>query len=127
MQREMPFFEDAEQALTAAVQALGGAKTVGASLWPDKSVEDARKLLLDCLNSSRPEKLKLSQVIMIFRSAKQAGFHGGFEWFARECEYESRPITKAEEIDRLSAVIEQSSKTLAQSLAVLERLQRDSK
>jgi hypothetical protein len=77
MQGELPFYETAEAALTASVQALGGAKAVGSLLWgsADKSVEQAHKLLLDCLNPERSEKLSYSQVIYIFKLAKQAGFH----------------------------------------------------
>lgn len=122
MQNELPFYEHPEQALEACVQALGGAKKIGASLWPDKSMENARTYLLACMNSDRPEKLSLSQMIFIFREAKQIGFHAGFEYFSRECEYDSKPIAKAEEIDRLTTVVEQSTKTLAAALATLERI-----
>jgi len=124
MQSEMPFYECAEAALTASVQAVGGAKVVGSLLWPDKSVEQAHKLLLDCLNSDRLEKLSYSQIIMVFRIAKEAGFHAGFDWWAQQCEYECQPITKAEQTDRLVTVVEQSSKTLAAAVAALERIQR---
>ncbi len=124
MQNEMPFFEGVEQVLSACVQALGGAKVVGSKLWPDKSVEDARTLLLNCMNTSRKEKLDYTQIMYLFREAKQVGCYAPFSWFARECEFEARPITKAEEVDRLTSVIEQSSKALAASVAALERIQR---
>jgi len=123
MQNEMPFYESPEQALEACVQALGGAKKVGPMLWPDKGIDNARTYLLACLNSDRPEKLSYSQVMFIFREAKKIGFHAGFQWFAHQCEYDARPTTRAEEMDRLTAVIEQSSKTLASAMAVLERMQ----
>ncbi len=122
MQSEMPFYEGCEDALKASIQALGGAKAVGSRLWPDKSVEDARTLLLNCINPDRKEKFDYSQLIWIFREAKHVGHVAGFEWFARECEFEARPITKAEEVDRLTTVVEQSAKTLAAALASLERI-----
>lgn len=122
MQTEMPFYESPESALKACVEALGGAKRVGGSLFPDKSVDNARDYLLACLNEGRPEKLGYSQILFIFRSAKQAGFHGGFDYWSREAEYESRPITKAEEVDRLTTVVEQSTKTLSNALQQLERI-----
>ena len=124
MQNEMPFYEHPEQALEACVQALGGAKVVGQQLWPDKTVDNARTYLLACLNHERAEKLSYTQVIFIFRAAKQAGFHAGFEYFSRECEYHVAPITPSEEIDRLTSVVENSTKTLAVALASLERLQK---
>lgn len=123
MQSEMPFFESVEDALSASVNALGGAKVVGSKLWPDKSIDAARTLLLDCLNASRKEKLEASQIIFIFREAKAVGFHAGFNWFANQCEYDARPITKAEEVDRLTTIIEQSGKTFANAVALLEKMQ----
>lgn len=124
MQGELPFFESPEDALRAAVQALGGAKKVGAMLWPDKTIDNAGRQLLDCLNASRAEKLELSQIMRVLSWAKDAGFHAPFAWLAGEIGYEARPITKAEEVDRLTQVVEQSSKTLAAAVAALERMQR---
>lgn len=123
MQGELPFYEGPEDALRAAIQALGGAKKVGPMLWPDKSIDSASRLLLDCINPGRPEKLELTQIMRIFALAKEAGCHGPFAWFAGEIGYDSKPITKAEEIDRLTSVVEQSSKTLAAAVAALERIQ----
>lgn len=119
----MPFYEGPEDALRAAVQALGGAKKVGPLLWPDKGVDNASRLLLDCINTSRAEKLELTQIMRIFALAKESGCHGPFAWFAGEVGYDTKPITKAEEVDRLTTVVEQSSKTLAAALATLERIQ----
>lgn len=123
MQSEMPFYETPEAAVRACIEQLGGAKKVGAKLFPDKTTENARDYLLACVNETRPEKLSFTQTMFIFREAKSIGFHAGFEWFAHQCEYEARPITRAEEMDRLTNVIESSSKTLAGALALLERLQ----
>jgi hypothetical protein len=124
MQSEMPFYEGPEDALRAAVQALGGAKQVGAQLWPDKTPDAAGRLVQDCLNPSRSEKFDVTQVMFIFRKAKECGCHGPFAWFSSECGYDARPVTKAEEADRLTTVVEQASKTLANAVAQLERMQR---
>lgn len=122
MQVEMPFFECAEDALKSAVQALGGAKVVGPMLWPDKSVDSAARQLLDCLNTSRSEKLDVSQVILVFTKARSAGHHVPFMWFAQEVGYEAKPVTKEEEVDRLTFVIENSTKQLEAALNHLSRL-----
>lgn len=124
MQVEMPFFDCPEDALRSAVQALGGAKQVGARLWPDKSPDNAGRLLLDCLNASRPEKLDLSQIIRVLSWAKESGTHAPMQWIASEIGYEARAVTKTEEMDRVTAVIESAAKTLAGGLATIERLQR---
>lgn len=123
MQVELPFYEGPEDALRAAVQALGGSKKVGAMLWPDKGVDTASRLLLDCINPSRAEKLEASQIMRVFALAKDSGCHGPFAWFAGEVGYDVKPITKAEEVDRLTTVVEQSTRTLAAALTALERIQ----
>lgn len=123
-QREMPFYEGPEDALRSAIAALGGAKAVGQMLHPTKSMEDARTLVLNCINPERKEKFDYSQIIFIFREAKRRGHTSGFDWFSNQCEFESRPITENEQKDRMLAVVEQSTKTLASALASLERLQR---
>lgn len=124
MQADLPFYESPEDALRAAVQALGGAKKVGAMLWPDKTIDNAGRLLLDCLNASRAEKLELTQVMRVLTLAKDAGFHSPFAWLAGEIGYDTKPVTRAEEVDRLALVIEQSSRTFAAAVASLERIQR---
>lgn len=124
MQTELPFFDSPEDALKAAVQALGGAKAVGHQLWPDKGVDASARLLLDCLNPSRSEKLELSQIMRILALAHQQGYHTAAFWFTNQIGYDARPITPAEEVDRLTAVVETASKTLAGAVAALERIQK---
>jgi hypothetical protein len=124
MQADLPFYESPDDALRAAIQALGGYKQVGALIWPDKTPDNAGRLLADCVNTARSEKLELTQVLRIFVLARDKGFHEPFVWFAGEAGYEARAVTRAEEVDRVTTVIEQSSKTLAAALGHLERLQR---
>ena len=63
-------------ALVEAVKALGGSKAVAGKLWPEKPVEAAQRLLLDCLNDDRPAHLSPDHVLLILRMARQAGHHG---------------------------------------------------
>jgi hypothetical protein len=127
IQGDLPFFESPEDAIRAAVQALGGSKRVGAALWPDKGPEAAARLLMDCLNPSRPEKLDISQVLHILRMAHETGYHAPMLWLAQQCGYEARPVTKSEEHDRIVAVIDQAAKTLAMAMKQLERLRGEGK
>ena len=126
MQVELPFYESPEDAVRAAVQALGGAKKVGAALWPDLLADNAARKMLDALNTTRPEKLDISQVIRVFGWAKEAGHHEPFAWYASQVGYDVKPVAHAEEVDRLTTVIEQSTRQLAFALSTLERLQRGS-
>jgi hypothetical protein len=122
MQAEMPFYEGPEDALKDAVRGLGGSKVVGPMLWPDKGIEASSRLLHDCLNPSRSEKLDISQIMLVLGKAKEIGIHSPFNFIAGEIGYEAKPITRAEEVDRLTSVIEQASKNLANALATLERV-----
>lgn len=125
MQNDLPFFDSPEDALRAAVQQLGGAKKVAPILWgADRSVEQATRSLLDCLNHDRAEKLSISQVMQILRMARDAGYHAPMLWFAAELGYDAHPITKAEEVDRVTTAIEHASELLAAGLAAMERIQR---
>ena len=124
MQSELPFYEDVEEALRGAVRALGGSKKVGPKMWPDKTEEAASRLLLDCINSGRPEKLEVTQIMRLFRMAKEVGCHGPFAWFAGEVGYDVKPITAAQEKDRLTTVVEQAMKTIAYAIPALERIQQ---
>lgn len=122
MQVELPFFESPEDALRTAVTALGGTKKVGAMLWPDKTIDNASRLLHDCINPNRSEKLDASQVIFIFKNAKEQGCLAPFQWFANECGFEAQPVTNEVVVDRLTNVIESASKTLTQALTQLEKI-----
>lgn len=124
MQTEMPFYDSPEKALDACIQALGGSKKVGALLFPEKTIDSASTYLMNCVDTHRAEKLSVSHVMMLFRMAKQAGVYAPFLWFANECGFDARPIAKEDEVDRLTMVMEQSSKTLAAALASIERLQK---
>jgi hypothetical protein len=124
MQSELPFYEGPEDALRAAVQALGGAKKVGALLWPERTADAAGRLLLDCLNPARSEKLEMGQVLYILRQSREAGVHAPMQWFASECGYDAKPITRAEEADRAALAVENASRVLSGALAMLERVQR---
>jgi hypothetical protein len=124
MQSELPFYEGPEDALRAAVQALGGAKKVGALLWPERTADAAGRLLLDCLNPARSEKLEMGQLLYILRQARESGVHAPMQWFAAECGYDAKPITRAEEADRAALAVESASRVLSGALAMLERVQR---
>lgn len=124
MQIDMPFFDSPEDALKAIIQHLGVIKKVGPLLFPDKSVDAAARYLLDCVNHDRQEKLALTQIMMLLRLAHEAGYHTAYAWLSGEIGYDIKPITRGEEVDRLTSVVEQSTKTLASALATLERLQR---
>jgi len=117
------FVESIYDALRAIVGQLGGPKVVGARLWPAKSVDDARRQLLDCLNPDRHEKLDPEQIVMLFRLARLAGYHGAMEYFAAEAGYtKPSPIEPADEMAQLQRDFIASVKLQQQIAARLERV-----
>lgn len=113
-----------DEHLRVAVDVLGGAKKVAAVLWRGKGAAQGQKRLLDALNPGRAEKLSMSEVMVILRMARDRGYHYAMDAIAAECGYQAVPVTDAAMIDRVTAVIGEASRTLASSLATLERLQR---
>ena len=122
-----PTFDHPEDAIKALVQEMGGSKVIASQLWPDKAVENASRLLNDCLNIRRPEKLDVSQIMMILYQAKEQGRHSTMKWIAGELGYEVHPITRREEMDRLTIVVEEAGRALTGALESLERIKRGRK
>jgi hypothetical protein len=124
MQASLPFFEDVNEALKAAVAALGGAKVVGQLIWPSLDVIPARGKLLDCLNTERPAKLELEELMRLFKLAREVGCHEPLQWFCGECGYAATPVSAAAQIDVLAADVRRCAEYLAKAVPLLEKIQK---
>ncbi|GKS96931.1 hypothetical protein [Acidovorax sp. SUPP2825] len=115
-------YEDELDAARAAVTHLGGAKRVGPQIWPDKTPETAARYLHDCLNQGRAERLSPSQLLMLMRLAREAGFHGLAAYMLREAGYAPpvpvQPQTEAELLTRRMESI------MGEASRLVERLER---
>jgi hypothetical protein len=113
-------------ALIACVKAIpGGSKTVGPKLWPEKTPEAAQRLLLDCLNDDRPQKLAPEQVEFVFRIARERGCHAGMQYLAAALSYaEPTPIEPKDEADQLRRRLLEMGRELQAGLAKLEQIER---
>lgn len=117
------FVESVYDALKGIVQAIGGTKAVGALLWPEKSMEDARRRLLDCLNPDRDEKFDVQQVILLLRLAREANFHLAKHWIDQETGYvPSEPADPKVEQEKLVATIERATAELHRAVDALDKL-----
>ena len=100
----MADFESVNDALIEAVKALGGAKCVGAMLWPEKAPDVAQRLLLDCLNPERPARLTPDQLLYLLRLARQRGYHDALGWILDSLGYQPTtpraPVDEAAELQR---------------------------
>lgn len=114
--------ESMNDALIECIKACGGSKQVGPVLWPEKTPDQAQRLLLDCLNEDRPNKLAPDQVLHVMRLARAKGCHAGMQYMADALGYSMpapvEPRDEAAELQR--QFIERS----AELMKMAERIQR---
>jgi hypothetical protein len=122
----MPLFlEDVFDALRAAVQAAGGAKSVSSRLWPAKPAEQARKDLLDCLNRDNDRKLCVEEVLALLRLAREAGYDGAKHWIDDALGYQPTPPQDPKiERDRLADELARAADHFKTLTRAAERLLR---
>lgn len=121
----MPRFETTTEALIACVKAAGGSKQVGARVFPEKTIEQAQRHLLACLNDDRPERLTPDQVLLIARLARDVGCHAYAEHVADSLSYaDPVPVEPRDEADELRRQFIESTRTLAAMADKIETLER---
>lgn len=114
--------ESITDALREIVQALGGTKTVGVLMRPEKSADEAGKWVKDCLNPERRESFHPEQLVWLLREARRVGCHAAMTYLARECGYaDPQPI---DPVDERAALQRAFVDAVAQQKRLLERLER---
>lgn len=117
-------FDTPNEAVKAVVIALGGSKKVAPLLWPEKSIDEARRLLADCINDDRPAKLCFAQVLFIFKLAKSKGVHVGADYIAAQLGYSKPvPIEPVDELSDLLRQVAEQQKTMSLQFARIAVLQ----
>jgi hypothetical protein len=118
-------------ALVDCVKAAGGSALVGPKMWPEKSREAAQRQLLDCLSEDRPAKLSPDQVLLVFKLARDKGYHGGIAYVLETLGYApTTPITVQDEAAELqrqftaaATLAASAAASMADMVARMERLQ----
>lgn len=106
-------------AIRLAIEALGGAKSVGSRLWPDNDPERACIKLNNCLEPGRAERLKPQQVFLILRWARDAEYHAGAEKLMDLAGYVVRPKVSNGELSELKRRLNESQ---ARNLELMRQL-----
>ena len=115
-------------ALPAVGAVLGVALAAGSTERPDvdRTAEAVARITGGDLGgkglSALQARLTPSQLLFIARKGREAGCHALMNFFDHECGYESRPVDREAQRDRVVEVISESTKMLAAALATLERL-----
>ena len=108
--------------LIACIKACGGSKEVGPLLWPDKQVDAAQRLLLDCLNDDRPQHLAPDAVLFVMRLARSRGFHDGMLFLAKSLGYAPPvPVQPQDEVADLQRKFIEAQQAMA---LMVEQMQR---
>lgn len=119
------FCESLADALREAVRACGGSKVVGCKLWPEKAPEAAGRLLQDCMNDNRAERLSPEQVLLLVRMARERGCHAVMTYLARECGYaDPVPVEPEDERAALQRQFVEASRAIAVIAERIERMSR---
>lgn len=106
------FHEDIYDALRDVVKALGGNKSVGADMQPEKLAHQAGTWLANCLDPSRPEKLDLDQMLYLLKRGHEIGCHVGIAYICQQSGYTYQPIEPEDEQAALQREFIQSVKQL---------------
>lgn len=115
--------ETIDEAMHEIVRALGGPKRVGPMLWPEKQPDAAARLVADCVNPERDRRFSPDQMLLLFRLAREANFHGAKQWFDDATGYSrSEPVSPEDERERLERATLAAVATLQGLTERLERL-----
>lgn len=118
------FHETVNDALSAAVAALGGFKKVGPMLRPELPIDQAAGWLRDCLNPARREKLSPEQFLMVLRLARKSSYHGVMNFVAFDTGYKATPVDADDQERALQERFCDAVEGLASIQAQLQRVQR---
>ena len=119
------FLSTIEEALKEAVKAMGGAKSVGVQMRPEKLAIDAGAWLSDCLNHEKRDKLSLEQVMWIIREARQHGCHVAMDFICETAGYESaKPLEPENEKSKLMREFIEATKQQTHNVERMEQLSR---
>lgn len=120
---EQLFHETWADALREVVAVCGGAKSVAGRLWPEKTPDAAHRLLLDCLNETRPERLDPDRLRLLLKMGRDKGCHAGTAWLLRDLGYDDpRVVEPADRKEQLQREFVSAVKSVHALAAQLERL-----
>lgn len=109
-------------AISSACNAVGR-KSIAKVLWPEKTVESARKTLDDCLNPDRRDKLSIEQIELIMSMARQQDCHAAMNYLAGALNYRRPvPITPESEKERLQRAFIAAQQSMQSILREMKKL-----
>lgn len=124
MNQQSLWHEEPEEAMRALIDALGGPKKVGLDLYPDKPMEEARRLVLKWCDPDRQEKPSLTQLLFLLRKGRAVGCHVFAAFLLRQSGYDDpRPVEPTDELAELQRQFIKAAESQAKMLERITRLQ----
>lgn len=114
-------YDSLNDALKAAIMALGGFKTVAGRMRPE--LDSSEDWLRHCLKGDRRERLTPEQAHWIMREARAIGFHGAMQYWSMAAGYEARPVDADKQKQALQETIAAGLERLNAQMAQLKQLQ----
>lgn len=115
------FHESWADALREVIATCGGAKQVAAKLWPEKTPDAAHRLLLDCLNETRPERLDPDRLRMVLRIGRDRNCHAAINWLMRDLGYED--VSVLEPADEMATLMRDYIAAAKSMQGIAERIE----
>lgn len=120
--------ESITDALREVIQAAGGAKSVGALMFPTTPPDQAAGKIRDCLNPDRRERFTPDQVMMLLRLGRQSGCHSAMSFITHESGYgEPVPVEPEDEVARLQREYVEATKALLNMATRIDNMQSRTK
>ncbi len=117
------FYESINDVLREVVQALGGAKKVGAMMRPQKLIDEAGRWVSDCLNPDRREKFDPEEVQFLLREARKIGMHSAINYICGDAGYSNpQPVEPEDEKARLMREFIEATKQATRNIERMEAL-----
>lgn len=114
MQQHALWHDSTEDALRSLVDQLGGFKRIGSSLRPSMSADQAGRWLAQCLDSTRPEKLGLDDLVWLLAEGRRKGCHVAAAYILRTAGYKAPEVLDAEtELQRLQRQFVEATQALS--------------
>lgn len=105
--------ETITDAIREGINAAGGNKQVGATLFPDMPVDQAAGRVRDCLNTDNRHLFSPEQVVLIARLARAAGNHAIMNYLADELGYlKPVPVEPENQLATLQREFVEATKSL---------------
>lgn len=115
--------ESIHDALREVVRSAGGAKVVGARLWPAKPIAQAQQRINDSLNPEHPQEFKPCEVLFLMQLGRSCGCHAAMHYTASTAGYSlPTPVDTADELQSLQREFIASAAALKQMSQRIEAI-----